>query len=140
MPVGYSGTPLWKKLGCKPDSQMAVIAAPDEFDFDFDGIPSTIGVHRELKPEMDVILWFCFTVADVEIALAEGRKHMKSNAGLWISWPKKSSKIASELGDSLVRETGLVTGLVDTKVCAVNANWSGLRFVVRLKDRSAPPP
>ena len=135
MPSGYSGTPLWKKLGCKPGYRIAVIAPPEDFDLDMDGIPPDIAVIGELQPEMDVILWFCTSVLELDKALLEGRKCMKTNAGLWISWPKKASKMTSELNENVVREDGLKTGLVDNKICAVNEQWSGLRFVIRLKDR-----
>ncbi len=124
---GYSGAPLTKKLGIKPESRCRLWNAPQTFELS-DGISADDGVF-------DVAIAFCLTEADLLRALAELEPILETNGGLWLAWPKKASGVPTECSDSLVRNSGLACGLVDNKVCAIDETWSALRFVRRLRDR-----
>jgi hypothetical protein len=128
--AGYSGTPLPKKLGIKVNSVVALIDAPDGFEGTLDDLPEGAVLTREVPDQSDVTLWFTRSREDLD----QGIERMSSFAekgGLWIIWPKKASGVASDLSQTVVRETGLASGLVDFKVAAINATWSGLRFTQR---------
>ena len=124
--AGYSGTPLPKKLGIKPDSRLLVLDAPGDF------LP---GIEREDGPPADVIVSFHTARADLERRMPELRAMMDPAAGLWIAWPKKAAKMDTDLTEDVVREIALANRLVDNKVCAIDGVWSGLRLVIRLVDR-----
>ncbi len=126
--TGYSGTPLPKKLGIKPDSEVVVLGpAPDGFLPD---VPRAGG-----REPADVIVSFHVERADLEERLPALRALMRPAAGLWIAWPKRASGVATDLTEDVVRELGLANRLVDNKVCAIDGTWSGLRLVIRLVDR-----
>jgi hypothetical protein len=130
MTAGYSGTPLPRKLGIKPGHRVLLSGAPDGFELD---VPD---VHRRAAAgAYDVILAFCPDKAALVRRFDRLRPLLDPAGGLWIAWPKKASGMRTDLTDGDVREYGLGAGLVDNKVCAVDATWSGLRFVVRLADR-----
>lgn len=135
--AGYSGTPLAKKLGIKPGHRVALIDAPDDFERQLVGLPDDAVVSRGLRGTamFNVILLFCRNVAVLKRNFERARDRMTPDGGLWVGWPKKASGVATDLDDGIVREFGLSTGLVDNKVCAIDATWSGLRFVIRVKDR-----
>jgi hypothetical protein len=135
--AGYSGTPLWKKLGMKEGSRWAVLGAPKGFEIADrpDAEPRAVG----MKGEIDGCLVFCLVKKDVEKGLELAMKHLKRDGGLWIAWPKKASSIQTELDFDFVQGAGLSRGLVDNKCCAVDEDWSGLRFVVRTVDRKSWP-
>ena len=137
MPAGYSGTPLAKKLGIKPGHRLLLAGAPSGFEDQLEGLPDDVKVLRRTTGSQpyDVILAFCQDERALKSNLAKLRKRLDPGGGLWIAWPKKSAGVATDLDGNLVRKRGLATGLVDNKVCAVDETWSGLRFVVRLKDR-----
>ena len=136
-PAGYSGTPLPKKLGIREGARVALLGAPAELDPLLDPLPADVALVRGLRGTrpFDVVLAFCRTERELERGLAAGRERLTEDGGLWLCWPKKSSGLATELADGVVRERGLASGLVDNKVCAVDETWSGLRFVVRRADR-----
>jgi hypothetical protein len=123
---GYSGTPLPRKLGVKPGHRVLLYGAPSGFELD--GAVSGAGAF-------DVILAFCPDLATLERGFGGWRARLDPAGGLWVAWPKKASKVPTDLTENIVREFGLATGLVDNKVCAIDEIWSGLRFVVRLADR-----
>ena len=129
--AGYSGTPLAKKLGIKEDSRVAAINAPAEFP----PLLDDIDLQRQLRGKFDVIVFFTKQRADLEKRLDALTKAMKPNAGLWVAWPKKASKVATDMTEDVVREVALPTGLVDNKVCAIDDTWSGLRLVIRKELR-----
>jgi len=132
--AGYSGTPLPKKLGIKEGHRVALLAPPPGFDLD---LPSGATLHkggRGQKP-FDVMLLFVKRAADLYKKFEPAAKRLQQDGGLWIAWPKKASGMQTDVGEALVREYGLEQGLVDNKICAVDETWSGLRFVIRLKDR-----
>ena len=129
--AGYSGTPLPKKLGIKDDHRVAAIDAPTEFAGLVHGVPLT----TSLRGQFDVIVFFTTERRKFEQRLDKLRKAMKPETGLWIAWPKKASKVPTDMTEDVVREVALPTGLVDNKVCAIDEVWSGLRLVIRVELR-----
>jgi hypothetical protein len=135
--TGYSGTPLPKKLGIKTGSVVGLVDAPEGFEVTLGDLPEGTVVIRlpegagsSLSRPPDVTLWFATRRADLDSRMA-GMCSLAERGGLWIIWPKKASGVVSDLSQAVVRETGLAAGLVDFKVCAVDATWSGLRFTRR---------
>jgi hypothetical protein len=135
MSAGYSGTPLARKLGIKPDATLVLVNAPAGFDAVLGELPAGVAVRRRLRGPVDVVVSFHVDRDQLERRLPALRAALSDAGGLWIAWPKRSSGVATDLGDNAVRELGLAAGLVDNKVCAIDATWSGLRFVYRLADR-----
>jgi CheY-like chemotaxis protein len=128
--AGYSGTPLPKKLGIKGGSVVALVGAPEDFETTLGELPEGTTILDEPSPEAAVTLWFLESLATLE----EGIEEMAEVAGggrLWICWPKKASGIATDVTQNQVRSTGLAAGIVDFKICAVDATWSGLCFTKR---------
>jgi hypothetical protein len=134
-PAGYSGTPLVRKLGIKPGSRLGLIGARDGFDVTLGELPADVSVRRRVRGPLDVIVAFCSSRSELERRLPALRAALDPAGGLWVAWPKRASGVATDLGENLVRELGLGAGLVDNKVCAIDEVWSGLRLVVRLRDR-----
>ena len=129
--AGYSGTPLPKKLGIKDGHKVAAIDAPPEFA----GLVDDVPLATALRGQFDVIVFFTTERRKLEQRLDKLRKAMKPETGLWIAWPKKASKVSTDLTEDVVREIALARGMVDVKVCAIDATWSGLKLVLRLVDR-----
>lgn len=135
MSAGYSGTPLARKLGIKEGHRVATLGAPSHFP-DLVDLPREAGfVPLDRGAPLDVIVLFAREAAALERLLPEAAARLRPDGGLWIGWPKKSSPLAGELDGNRVRSAGLAAGLVDNKVCAIDEDWSGLRFVYRLTDR-----
>jgi hypothetical protein len=133
--AGYSGTPLVKKLGIKPDFNIAFANAPTDFVSQLD-LPSGVKIKSISKSQnLDFILLFVKTRAVLISAFTQCAEKLQSNGMLWVSWPKRASGVSTDVNENIVREIGLAAGLVDVKVCAVDEIWSGLKFVYRLKDR-----
>jgi hypothetical protein len=133
---GYSGTPLIKKLGIKPGMQIAILSPPENYFAETLGLlPDGVTVHRHLQPELDFIHFFSLRSRQLAVEFPKLKAALAQDGMLWISWPKKAAKVPSDLDENLVRQIGLDNGLVDVKVAAVDAVWSGLKFVVRLADR-----
>lgn len=129
MPAGYSGTPLDKKLGLKPGSRLWVIK---ERDLLLSLLP-TSGFEVVHEPEsIDVAVLFCLTEDDLVTEWNRAADHVVDRGGIWIAWPKKASKVPTELTEDKLRDMLLPLGWVDNKVCAISEVWSGLRFVRRL--------
>lgn len=135
--AGYSGTPLWKKLGMKEGSRWAVIAAPRGFVID--DRPDREPKLTKVQGVLDGALIFCQTQRELDTRITQAIACLIADGGIWIAWPKKSSRLAGELEFMAVQHAGLSRGLVDNKVCAVDDDWSGLRFVVRREDRATWP-
>jgi len=133
--AGYSGTPLLKKLGIKPDSAIYVHQPPSGYFGWLSPLPEGLKVRDKLSGSMDFIHLFVRDRKTFEKEFIRGSKVLKDDGMLWVSWPKKSSKVETDLDENIIRNYGLGQGLVDVKVCAVDEVWSGLKFVVRLKDR-----
>jgi hypothetical protein len=137
MSSGYSATPLPKKLGIKEGHLVATVSAPADFGSTLGPIPSGVTVRKDLRGNgpFDVIVVFVRSESELRARFEKAREKLSVAGGLWVAWPKQSSDLATRLKDSDVRSYGLSTGLVDNKVCAIDEDWSGLRFVVRTKDR-----
>lgn len=133
--AGYSGTPLVKKLGIKPGQHIALLGGPPGYRKTLGPLPDQVNCAEQLSEKLDFIQLFATTQADLKRRFKEAQRCLAANGSLWISWPKKSSGMAPDLHENLIREIGLGLGLVDVKVCAVDETWSGLKFVYRLKDR-----
>ena len=132
--AGYSGTPLVKKLGIKPASSLSLLSAPDGFTRLLTGLPRDVRILRRVAPPADLTIWFVTARRDLDRRVASVAARM--GGGLWIAWPKKASGMKTDLTENLVRDAGLMNGLVDFKVCAIDETWSGLRFARR---RPLPP-
>ncbi len=137
--AGYSATPLPQKLGLKDAGRLRLINAPPEFEDLLTPLPEdAIITRRAGKGLCDVILLFCKDIAALERGFAPARDRIEQHGGLWVCWPKKASGVKTDLTEDVVRDVGLAAGLVDNKVCAIDAVWSGLRLVIRTKDRVKP--
>ena len=134
--AGYSGTPLPRKLGIKPGHRVWLAGAPDGFaDGTLGALPDGVAVRTRAGGDFDVIVAFHTRRAELARRLPVLRGRMDPAAGLWIAWPKRASKVETDLTEDVVRELALANTLVDNKVCAIDETWSGLRLVIRLKDR-----
>lgn len=127
--AGYSGTPLPKKLGIKPNSVVALVGAPPDFAATLGEIPEGVMLRKGARGKCDLALWFTKSRNDLERRVDRMGSFAKN--GLWIIWPKKASGVATDVSEQVVRETGLAAGLVDYKICAVDKTWSGLKFARR---------
>lgn len=137
MNAGYSGTPLAKKLGIKDGHRVATLGAPPHFPELVNPLPPSVRLRGDLRAAgpYDVLVVFVRTERELRDRFDRARTRLETAGGLWVAWPKRTSSLATELKESDVRSHGLSTGLVDNKICAIDADWSGLRFVVRLEDR-----
>ena len=132
---GYSGTPLPKKLGIKPGARVCLVEAPDEVRAELKSALAGCESVSNGKGPLDFAMLFTKSKAKLEKDFNRLSKLLAPAGMLWVSWPKKSSGVATDLNENIVRENGLAAGLVDVKVCAVTEIWSGLKFVRRVKDR-----
>jgi hypothetical protein len=133
--AGYSGTPLPRKLGIKPGHRVLVLGPPEGFEATLGELPGDVSVHTAARGKADVIVAFHDRRAELARRMPRLRALMEPAAGLWIAWPKRSSGVPTDLTEDVVRELALANVLVDNKVCAIDATWSGLRLVIRLRDR-----
>jgi len=136
-PAGYSGTPLPKKLGIKEGHSVALLRAPAGFDGTLGELPDGVSVRTRAQGTNDVIVSFHTERRDFEATLPKALKAMDVDGGLWVAWPKKASKVPTDITEDTVREVCLPLGLVDNKVCAIDEVWSGLRVVWRKELRPA---
>ena len=134
---GYSGTPLEKKLGIKDGFRVALLHAPAEVRSELSHAFKKCALLKPAAGELDFIFLFVKSRAGLELDLAPAARALAPAGMLWISWPKKSSGVSSDLDENIVRQSGLDAGLVDIKVCAVTDIWSGLKFVIPVKSRRA---
>ena len=132
---GYSGTPLPKKLGIKDGFHVRLIEAPPEVTAELKSSLEKCEIARDGKALLDFAMLFTKSSASLKKEFAQTAKRLGAAGMLWISWPKKTSGVPTDLDENIIREIGLAAGLVDVKVCAVTEIWSGLKFVRRLKDR-----
>jgi hypothetical protein len=135
--AGYSGTPLIKKLGLKEGMVFSVLNCPVSYASLLGGLPAGTQQARTLRANTQFIHYFATSRAELRRALPRLRRALSQNGLLWISWPKRTSGVATDVTEDEVRALGLASGLVDVKVCAVDEVWSGLKFVYRLKDRKS---
>jgi Protein of unknown function (DUF3052) len=132
---GYSGTPLAKKLGIKDDFRAALLHVPDDVETELRDAFEKCRIQRITNHNLDFIFLFAKSRAGLELELLPAAKALAPAGMLWISWPKKSSGVATDLTGDVVRQSGLDAGLVDVKVCAVTDVWSGLKFVIPVRNR-----
>lgn len=135
MVAGYSGTPLAKKLGLVPGSRVLALGAPRPYGELVAPLPA--GIELVARPARTTDLVHLFETRRAELArrLATLRSRLRSEVPVWVSWPKKSAQVVTDLTEDVVREVALPLGYVDVKVCAVDAVWSGLKLVVRKQLR-----
>ena len=132
MTAGYSGTPLTKKLGIREGTRLTLLKAPRDFEETLGELPSGVVVRHKAAGESDVIVLFETEFSHFKTSFGKAAALMPESGGmLWVAWPKRASKVETDLDENLIRDFGLAAGLVDTKVCAIDAVWSGLRFSKR---------
>jgi hypothetical protein len=135
--AGYSGTPLARKLGIASGHVVAALDAPDGFEELLEPLPYDVELLDSLDGggPFDVVICFTTLRAELERAVEQVRPVLTKAGGLWIAYPKRASGLATEVGDGVVRDVALPTGLVDNKVCAIDETWTGLRLVIRRELR-----
>ena len=136
MSAGYSGTPLAKKLGIKAGSRVLLVNAPPNFVDELAPLPENVVFVADADSAVDVIVLFMDREIELRDRFTELAKRLVPSGGLWVAYPKKAAKVPTDLSENNVRDIGLEAGLVDNKVCAIDEIWTGLRFVIRVKDRT----
>jgi hypothetical protein len=136
--TGYAGTPLARKLGIGEGDEVALIGAPERFEDALGELPDVASLHTNLADDAryDVIVAFITQRSELEAELPRLRLRMAPACGLWIAWPKRASRVPTDVTDQVIRDVVLPTGLVDNKVCAIDETWSGLRLVIRKLNRA----
>ena len=132
---GYSGTPLVRKLGIIAQANVVLIGAPDEYVLWLDPLPEGVKFGKRACKATDLVHVFTKDRADLEKRLTRLRGSLRDDAAVWVSWPKKASRVATDITEDVIREIALPLGFVDIKVCAVSEIWSGLKLVVRKELR-----
>jgi hypothetical protein len=135
--AGYSGTPLAKKLGIKPGSRLFVAGAPENYLRLVAPLPEGVQLLRRIGSETDMVHLFATKRARLSEALRGTLARMKADGAIWVSWPKKASRVETDITEDTIREVALPMGLVDIKVCAVDDTWSGLKLVLRKEKRKS---
>ena len=133
--AGYSGTPLVKKLGVKEGHRVAWLGAPERFDALVGELPAAANVRRRLGRDLDLLVQFTTSRAELEARLPKLREAVFPAGAAWVAWPKRSSGVATDVTEDVVRDLALPLGLVDVKVIAIDETWSGLKLVVRKELR-----
>ena len=133
--AGYSGTPLAKKLGIKEGSRMFLLNAPENYLDLVAPLPAGVQVAAQITSHTDIVHTFSTKKEELSQALHTCLKRMRPDGMIWVSWPKKSSKVPTDITEDTIREVALPLGLVDIKVCAVDDVWSGLKLVIRKENR-----
>ncbi|HUP49473.1 MAG TPA: DUF3052 family protein [Thermoanaerobaculia bacterium] len=134
--AGYSGTPLVRKLGIRERTAVVVIDPPPHYAALLGELPEGARiVAPPRRGEIAFIHLFVRSAADLIVALRRYRKRIGSDGVIWVSWPKRASKVATDVTEDVIREVALPMGLVDIKVCAVDETWSGLKLVIRKSER-----
>ena len=137
MAAGYSGTPLAKKLGIKPGQNVALLGEPAGFPKMLAPLPAGVTFTAKIVKTSDVVHLFTTSKAELAKVLASCLKTLAPDASIWVSWPKKASKVPTDVTEDTIREVALPIGLVDIKVCAVDETWSGLKLVLRKELRKS---
>lgn len=134
-PSGYSGTPLPKKLGIKPDMKYLAINAPHEFHEWLAELPEKAQIVTQVSPPLMAVHVFVTEKAELTRLLKKYRSVLESAGFIWVSWPKKASKVTTDITEDVIRAVALPLDYVDIKVCAVSVVWSGLKLVIRKEKR-----
>ena len=132
--AGYSGTPLSRKLGIKPDTVVMLLGAPEGFEPTLEPVPDKVRFRRRAQGTARLILLFARSRKEMERRFPTAARCLDEGGGLWIAWPKKASGVATDLTQAAVRSFGLGSEFVDYKICASDETWSGLLFA-RKKNR-----
>ncbi|MEA2223469.1 MAG: hypothetical protein QOH83_1845 [Solirubrobacteraceae bacterium] len=135
MTAGYSATPLVRKLGFKPGMRVRYVAAPDEFANLVGELPDGVQVLERAAADLDLALLFVTERRELERGLVALQPKLRPAGMIWVAWPKRASKVPTDVSEDVVREVALPRGLVDVKVCAIDAVWSGLKLVTRRELR-----
>ena len=133
--AGYSGTPLVKKLGIKTNSRLYAKNPPENYADLIAPLPENVKILRRLTRDLDMIHMFVTSRTDLAAYVPIYMNYIKQDGMIWVSWPKKASKVPTDVTEDVIREVALPLGLVDVKVCAVDATWSGLKLVIRKENR-----
>ncbi len=133
--AGYSGTPLVKKLGIESGTRVWLRNAPQGFEDRLEGLPDDVSLSRRKRAGVDLVMCFETSASKLEADVATARSVIPPNGVIWTAWPKKASKVPTDITEDRLREMFLPTGLVDVKVCAIDDTWSGLKFVIRKELR-----
>ena len=140
MAAGYSGTPLSKKLGFKPGQHVCASGAPANYRKLLAPLPDDVDFQARVSKTTDLVHFFTTSKAELAKNLVSWLKVLGPDAVIWVSWPKKTSKMATDITEDTIRAVALPMGLVDIKVCAVDETWSGLKLVLRKELRAKPAP
>lgn len=135
MGAGYSKRSLVEKLGIQPGFRVWLVDPPMNYGVTLGELPAGVVLVPELRDKIEFIQLFTTRQRELQARFDTLKQHLLPAGMLWVSWPKKSSRLPTDLDEHIIRDTGLHSGLVDVKVCAVDEIWSGLKFVFRLKDR-----
>lgn len=138
--AGYSGTPLAGKLGIKEGWKIFLWEAPDYYLNLVAPLPDGVKLVSQISAEIDLIHIFSAEKKRLSKILVSTLKKMKQDGVIWVSWPKKSSKVPTDITEDIIREVALPIGLVDIKVCAIDEVWSGLKLVIRKENRRPAKP
>lgn len=129
--VGHSGTALVEKLGIGPGAVVGLINAPEGFTDLLEPLPAGVSLLTGVRSRRDLVVAFVVGRGELESKLEAIRKAVFPDGSIWVAWPKKAAKVATDMSEDIVRAVALPTGLVDNKVCAIDDTWSALRLVVR---------
>src|SRR5437868_2778953 len=133
--AGYSGTPLVKKLGIKAGDRVLMLDAPRDFLETLGELPEAVEFQKESARNLNVIISFETEAQSMRRSLPELKRSIAQNGMIWMAWPKKASKVKTDITEDAIRNRALAVGLVDVKVCAIDEIWSGLKLVIPIKDR-----
>ena len=135
MTAGYSGTPLFKKLGIKAGFGVLTIDPPDNYADLLEPLPTDVNLSPKFTSDVDMVHLFTNSRDDLFRKLDQSRKLIKQDGSIWVSWYKKAAKLPTEITEDTIREAAFPLGLVDVKVCAIDEKWSGLKLVIRKENR-----
>ena len=135
MTVGYSGSPLAKKLGIKEGVTIVTVDAPDDYMDLLGPLPPGVEILENPTDGADILHLFTNTHEGLFRGVSDARCRIKQDGAIWVSWYKKAAKLPTEITEDTIREAALPLGLVDVKVCAVDEKWSGLKLVIRRENR-----
>lgn len=133
--IGYSETPLVKKLGLKSPLKLLTVNAPQEYESWLGELPEGVKLVTKAKKPIEAVHVFTTESAFLDAMLSKLRNELKQDGFVWVSWPKKASKVPTDITEDVIREIALPLGFVDIKVCAVSEVWSGLKLVIRKSER-----
>ncbi|HET9439673.1 MAG TPA: DUF3052 family protein [Longimicrobiales bacterium] len=135
MPTGYSGKPLYQKLGIKAGQRICVLGAPVDYHTLLEGDVPHLTIGHDPHAKVDIVHLFETRTGELRKQLPLLIKAIAPDGAIWVSWPKKAARMDTDITEDIIRQVAIPLGLVDVKVCAVNDTWSGLKLVIRLERR-----